>query len=101
MSQWHGVFSLISGITKHDSLITGTNAHLRPANLHASCTVRGLLVDAHRDLASLVAETPGIVGAEVNHIGSLPMPWTALRTNVSYSILTMFFLVAVPPATLL
>jgi hypothetical protein len=68
VSQWHGVFSLINGLTKHDSLITETNVHLRLANVHAVCHVRRLLVEAHRDLASLVAETLGIGGAEVTHI---------------------------------
>ena len=60
--------SLINGIAKQDSLITGTHFHLRLAHVHAFCKVRRLLVDAHRDLASLVAETLGIGGAEVNHI---------------------------------
>merc|ERR1712038_2096263 len=54
--QRHAIFSLIAGIAEHDSLVPCTNIKIILANVDATCNVRTLLVDAHEDLASLVAQ---------------------------------------------
>merc|ERR1719326_2001466 len=69
VGQRHAVLGLIAGIAEHDALITSTDIHVLLADVHTTCNVRRLLVDAHQDLAGLVAETLGVDGAEVIHVG--------------------------------
>merc|ERR1719191_655881 len=55
VGQGHAVLRLITRISKHDTLVTGTKIHIVLANMDTSSNVWTLLVDAHNDLARLVA----------------------------------------------
>merc|ERR1719174_109758 len=54
--QWHAILSLVAGIAKHDTLVASTNIQIVLANMNSSSDVRALLVDAHNDLACLIAQ---------------------------------------------
>merc|ERR1711959_859678 len=54
MSQRHGIFGFITGITEHDALVTCTHIHLLFAHMHATCNVRALFVDTNKHFTSLV-----------------------------------------------
>merc|ERR1711976_687041 len=68
MCQRHGIFSLITGITKHDALVTCPDIHFLLANVDSTCNVRALLVDSDKDLTSLVTQTLTVHGREVINI---------------------------------
>merc|ERR1711966_176749 len=73
VSQGHAVLGLIAGIAEHDALVAGTHIHVVLANVHATRDVRALLVDAHKDLAGLVAEALGVHARQVILVGIVPM----------------------------
>mmetsp|Transcript_105754 Transcript_105754/g.227945 ORF Transcript_105754/g.227945 Transcript_105754/m.227945 type:complete len:217 (-) Transcript_105754:86-736(-) len=74
VSQGHAVLGLIAGIAEHDALVAGTHIHVVLANVHATRDVRALLVDAHKDLAGLVAEALGVHARQVIHVGVVADP---------------------------
>jgi hypothetical protein len=51
VSQGHAACSLIGGISKHNTLVTGTNVHVILTNVNTSGNIGGLLVNAHKNLA--------------------------------------------------
>jgi len=56
VGQGHAALSLIRCISKHNTLVTGTNIHVILTNVDTSSDIRGLLVNAHKNLASITRE---------------------------------------------
>mmetsp|Transcript_4227 Transcript_4227/g.6453 ORF Transcript_4227/g.6453 Transcript_4227/m.6453 type:complete len:288 (-) Transcript_4227:32-895(-) len=54
--QRHAVFRLVSGIAKHNALVTSPDVKVLLANMNTTGDVWALLVDAHQHFTSLVAE---------------------------------------------
>mmetsp|Transcript_9376 Transcript_9376/g.17446 ORF Transcript_9376/g.17446 Transcript_9376/m.17446 type:complete len:278 (-) Transcript_9376:257-1090(-) len=67
--QGHAVFGLITGVAKHDALITCAHIHVVLANMNTTCNVWALLVDADYHLASLVTQTLAVNAGQVIHKG--------------------------------
>ena len=67
MAEGHELRGLISGIAKHDTLVTGTNIlrALGEVSVHTLGDVRGLLLDVDKDLAA-VSIKANIIGDESN-----------------------------------
>jgi len=57
----HGFLSLVSGVTEHQTLISGTGLILITANVDALGDVGGLLLEGDEDVAGLVVESLGRV----------------------------------------
>merc|ERR1740121_2704239 len=69
MCQWHTILRLIASIPEHDSLVASTYVEVILAHVHSPCNVRALLVYAHHDLTSLVAQALAINTGEIIHVG--------------------------------
>mmetsp|Transcript_32439 Transcript_32439/g.46110 ORF Transcript_32439/g.46110 Transcript_32439/m.46110 type:complete len:200 (+) Transcript_32439:847-1446(+) len=69
VGQWHAVLSFITGITKHDTLITSTNIQLTLSNVNSSSNIWRLLVDTNQNLAGIAAQTLTVDTAEVINEG--------------------------------
>mmetsp|Transcript_135828 Transcript_135828/g.434543 ORF Transcript_135828/g.434543 Transcript_135828/m.434543 type:complete len:217 (-) Transcript_135828:59-709(-) len=54
--QRHAVLSLVAGVSEHDALVAGADVEVLLADVHSTGDVGALLVDAHEDLAGLVAQ---------------------------------------------
>mmetsp|Transcript_115276 Transcript_115276/g.187824 ORF Transcript_115276/g.187824 Transcript_115276/m.187824 type:complete len:299 (+) Transcript_115276:352-1248(+) len=67
--QGHAIFSLITGIAKHDALIASANIHLVFANVNTTCNVRTLFVDSHNNLACLVAQALAVNAGQIINEG--------------------------------
>mmetsp|Transcript_151451 Transcript_151451/g.278205 ORF Transcript_151451/g.278205 Transcript_151451/m.278205 type:complete len:218 (-) Transcript_151451:81-734(-) len=67
--QWHAIFSLITGIAKHDTLITSTNIHIIFTNVNTAGNVWALLVDANYNLTSLVTQALAVNTGQVVYEG--------------------------------
>merc|ERR1740121_2237573 len=68
MCQWHTVLRLIASIAEHDSLVASTYVEVILAHVHSPCNVRALLVYAHHDLTSLVAQALAVNAGEIIHV---------------------------------
>merc|ERR1719226_195852 len=69
MCQRHTILRLIARIAEHNSLVTSTYIEVILPHVHPSCNVRTLLVDAHHDLTSLVAQALAVNTGEIIHVG--------------------------------
>merc|ERR1712176_204913 len=67
--QWHAVLRLIAGIAEHDALVTSSYIEVILAHMHSPCDVRALLVDAHHDLTSRIAQALAVNTGEIIHVG--------------------------------
>eukprot|EP00409_Alexandrium_fundyense_P004200 CAMPEP_0185901450 /NCGR_PEP_ID=MMETSP0196C-20130402/810_1 /TAXON_ID=2932 /ORGANISM="Alexandrium fundyense, Strain CCMP1719" /LENGTH=104 /DNA_ID=CAMNT_0028620105 /DNA_START=92 /DNA_END=403 /DNA_ORIENTATION=- len=72
MSQRHAILRLISGVPKHDALVTSPNVKVLLAHMNAASDVRALLVDAHQHFACLVTEPFAVHAGQVIHVGVEP-----------------------------
>merc|ERR1719203_124743 len=77
MRQWHAILGLVTGIPKHDSLVSSADIEIILANMNSSSNVRTLLVDTHQDFASLVTQALAVNAGEVIDIG--------VETNLRYN----------------
>jgi len=67
--QRHAVLCLVTGIAKHDTLVTGTNIHFVLTDVDTTSNVRALLVDSDNDLAGGVTEALAVNTGHVIHEG--------------------------------
>mmetsp|Transcript_3573 Transcript_3573/g.7812 ORF Transcript_3573/g.7812 Transcript_3573/m.7812 type:complete len:431 (-) Transcript_3573:26-1318(-) len=65
VGQRHELFGFVTGVTKHNTLITGTHIEVRLSNMDTSGDIGGLLVDADENLARVARETLGGDGAQI------------------------------------
>jgi len=52
----HALLRLVRGVTKHESLVTGTNVVVVLANVHSGRNLGTLLLNGHQDVARLVVK---------------------------------------------
>mmetsp|Transcript_42691 Transcript_42691/g.108390 ORF Transcript_42691/g.108390 Transcript_42691/m.108390 type:complete len:214 (-) Transcript_42691:34-675(-) len=67
--QRHAILGLVASVAEHDALIAGADIHVILANVHTTCDVRALLVDAHQHLASLVTQALAVHAGQVVDVG--------------------------------
>ena len=72
MCQRHAILGFVTGISKHDALVASADVHVILADVDTACDVGALLVDAHHDFASLVAETLTVDAGKIIDIGNEP-----------------------------
>mmetsp|Transcript_10218 Transcript_10218/g.21085 ORF Transcript_10218/g.21085 Transcript_10218/m.21085 type:complete len:213 (+) Transcript_10218:928-1566(+) len=65
VGQRHAVFSFVTGVTKHDTLVTGTNIQFGLADVDSSGDIRGLLVDTDQNFAVVAVQTLGLDRAQI------------------------------------
>ena len=65
VGQGHAALGLIRGISKHDTLVTGTNIHVILSDVNSAGDIGRLLVNAHEDLAVVTRETLGLDRREI------------------------------------
>mmetsp|Transcript_1433 Transcript_1433/g.2409 ORF Transcript_1433/g.2409 Transcript_1433/m.2409 type:complete len:270 (+) Transcript_1433:652-1461(+) len=70
MGQRHAALSLIRGISKHNTLVTGTNVHVVLTNVNTSSNIGRLLVNAHKNLAVVTRETLGLNRGKIINEGA-------------------------------
>jgi len=61
----HADFGLVRSVTKHDTLVTGTNIKVGLSNVDSSCNIGRLLVDTDENLAIVARQTLRLDGAQV------------------------------------
>jgi hypothetical protein len=65
MGQRHAALGLIGGVSKHNTLVTGSNVKLVLSNVNSSSNIGRLLVDTNKNLASITRETLGLNGRKI------------------------------------
>mmetsp|Transcript_26376 Transcript_26376/g.57789 ORF Transcript_26376/g.57789 Transcript_26376/m.57789 type:complete len:485 (+) Transcript_26376:43-1497(+) len=85
VGQRHELFGFVTGVTKHDTLITGTNIEVGFANVDASGDIGRLLVDSDQNLASVTRQTLGVDGTQIV-FKRVESDFTNLRANDSFVI---------------
>ena len=62
---WHGVLSLITRVPELDALVPSADVKIIHADVHITCNVRALLVDAHQYLAVWEIQSLAVNAAQV------------------------------------
>jgi len=65
VGEGHVALGLVGGVSKHDSLISGSDIHIVLADADSSSDVGGLFVDADEDLAGVARKSLGSDGGEI------------------------------------
>ena len=65
VGEGHELLGFVTGVTKHDTLITGTDIEVGLSNVDTSGDIGRLLVDADQNLAGVARETLGGDGAKI------------------------------------
>jgi hypothetical protein len=70
VGQGHAALGFVRGVSKHDTLVTGTDVHVVLSNMDTSGDIGGLLVDTNEHLAGVAGETLGLHGGEIVNEGA-------------------------------
>jgi len=85
VGQRHELFGFVTGVTKHNTLITGTDIEVGLTDVDTSSDIGRLLVDADQNLASVARQTLGVDGTQIVYEG-VESDFTDLFTDDGFII---------------